>query len=73
MQGKKDMKITTVELTDMTDSDSKEEQDVAVNNICYERVPSTLNILHQVWWVYSIYEQCEERLSIITICVYWGI
>jgi len=45
------MKITTVELTDMTDSDSKEEQDMAVNNICYERVPSKLNInvLHQVF------------------------
>ena len=44
------MMITTVELTDMTDSDGKEEQDIAVNNICYERVPSKLNInvLHQV-------------------------
>ena len=38
------MKVTAVELTDMTDSDSKEEQDIAVNNICYERVPSKLNI-----------------------------
>jgi len=38
------MMITTVELTDMTDSDSKEEQDIAVNNIHYERVPSKLNI-----------------------------
>ena len=44
------MMITAVELTEMTDSDSKEEQDMAVNNICYERVPSELNInvLHQV-------------------------
>ena len=44
------MKITTVELTDMTDSDNKEEPDMAVNNICYERGPSKLNInvLHQV-------------------------
>jgi len=54
------MKDTAVELTDMTESDSKEEQDTAtsVDNICYERVPSKLNILRQVWWVYSIYEQC---------------
>ena len=45
------MKITTVELTDMTDSDSEGEQDTvtAVDNSCYERVPSMLNIWHQVW------------------------
>ena len=44
------MMITAVELTEMTDSDSKEEQDMAVYNICYEKVPSKLNInvLHQV-------------------------
>ena len=38
------MKVITVELTDMADSDSKEEQDTvtAVDNICYERVPSKL-------------------------------
>ena len=42
------MKITAVELTDMTESDSKEEQDTAtsVDNICCERVPSKLNISH---------------------------
>jgi len=36
------VKVTAVELTDMSDSDSKEEQDTAtsVDNICYERVPS---------------------------------
>jgi len=41
------MKITAMELTDMTESDSKEEQDTAtsVDNICYERVPSKLNII----------------------------
>ena len=46
-QGSKmDIKVTTVELTDMTDSDSKEEQDTAtsVDNICYERVPSKLSV-----------------------------
>jgi len=38
------MKVITVELTDMADSDSKEEQDTvtAVDNICYERVPGKL-------------------------------
>ena len=53
------MKVTTVELTDMTDSNSKEEQEeieeqdtaTAVDNICYERVPSKLNVLHRLWWV----------------------
>jgi len=41
-QGRNGMKITTVELTDTTESDSKEEQDTgtSVDNICYERVPS---------------------------------
>ena len=37
------MKVTTaVVLTDLADGDSKEEQDTdtAVDNICYERVPS---------------------------------
>ena len=41
------MKVTAVVLTDFADSDSKEEQDAAVDNICYEKVPSKLNILHQ--------------------------
>ena len=43
------MKVTAVELPDLADSDSKEEQDTAtaVDNICYERVPSKLNIFHQ--------------------------
>jgi len=38
------MKATAVELANMTDIDSKEEQDTAtsVDNICYERVPSKL-------------------------------
>ena len=42
------MKVTAVELTDLADSDSKEEQDtaIAVDNICYEKVPSKF-ILHQ--------------------------
>ena len=44
------MKVTTVELTDIVDSDSKEEQDTAttVDNICYERVPSKLNATHHI-------------------------
>ena len=48
------MKVTAVELADITDTDSKEEQDAAtaVDNICYERVPSKLNILHQVLYVF---------------------
>jgi len=39
-----DIKVTAVELANMTDTDSKEEQDTAtsVDNICYERVPSKL-------------------------------
>ena len=43
------MKVTAVVLTDLPDTDIKEEQDAAtaVDNICYERVPSKLNILHQ--------------------------
>ena len=43
------MKVTAVVLTDLADSDSKEEQDTAtaVDNICYERIPSELNVLHQ--------------------------
>ena len=43
------MKVTAVVLTDLADSDSKEEQDAAtaVDNICYEKVPSKLNVLHQ--------------------------
>jgi len=38
------MKVTAVELTDMVDSDNKEEQDTAtaVDNICYEGVHSRL-------------------------------
>ena len=42
------MKVTAVELTDLADSDSKEEQDTAtaVDNICYEKVLSKLNVLH---------------------------
>jgi len=55
-QGRKGVMITTVELTDMTDSNSKEEQEeieeqdtvTAVDNICYERVPSKFNTWHQV-------------------------
>ena len=45
----KGMRVTAVELTDLADGDSKEEQDTAtaVDNICYEKVPSKLNILHQ--------------------------
>ena len=41
------MKVTAVELTDLADTDSKEEQDAAtaVDNICYERVPGKLNII----------------------------
>ena len=43
------MKVTAVELTDMTDSDCKEEQDTATAvNICYERVPSKLSVLHNI-------------------------
>ena len=40
------MKAVVVGLAEMTDGDSKEEQDTAtaVDNICYERVPSTFNI-----------------------------
>ena len=39
------MKVTAVVLTDLADTDSKEEQDAAtaVDNICYEKVPSKLN------------------------------
>ena len=59
------MKVTTVELTDMTDSASKEEQveieeqdtATAVDNICYERVPSKSNIWHQVWWLVLVVPQ----------------
>ena len=42
----KDVKVTAVELTEMTDSDSEEELDTAtsVDNICYERVPSKLSV-----------------------------
>jgi len=50
------MKVITVELTDMADSDSKEEQDTvtAVDNICYERVPSKPSVLHQLLWVNNL-------------------
>ena len=42
------MKVTAVVLTDLADTDSKEEQDTAtaVDNICYEKLPSK-NVLHQ--------------------------
>ena len=45
-QGRKNMKVTAVELADMTNTDSKDEQDAAtaVDNICNERVPSLLNV-----------------------------
>ena len=38
------MKVTAVELPDLPDTDSKEEQDTAtaVDNICCERIPSEL-------------------------------
>jgi len=47
------VKATAVELTNVTDIDSKEELDTAttVDNICYERVPSKLGVSHQLLWV----------------------
>ena len=41
------MKVTAVELADMTNTDSKDEQDAAtaVDNTSNERVPSKLNVL----------------------------
>ena len=38
-----------MELTDLADTDSKEELDaaIAVDNTCYEKVSSKLNVLHQ--------------------------
>ena len=44
----KGMKVTAVVLTDLADTDSKEEQDTAtaVDNICYEKFPSKLNVSH---------------------------
>jgi len=44
------MKITVVELADISDSDNKEEQDtaMAVDNICYEKIASKLNVLHHI-------------------------
>ena len=44
------MKITAVELADISDSDSKEELDtaMAVDNICYEKIASKLNVLHHI-------------------------
>ena len=51
-QGSKmDIKVTAVELANMTDTDSKEEQDTAtsVDNICYERVPSKLSNIGQLF------------------------
>ena len=59
------MMITTVELTDMPDGNSKEEQEeieeqdtvTAVDNICYESIPSKLNIWHQRWLVKVDYIQ----------------
>ena len=40
------MKVTAVELADMTNTDSKEEQDAAtaVDNTSKERVPGKLNV-----------------------------
>ena len=50
------MKATGVELTNVTDIESKEELDTAttVDNICYERVPSKPRLLHQLLWVYNL-------------------
>ena len=44
------MKVTAVELADITDGDSKEEQDTAtaVDNICNERVPGKLNVYYGI-------------------------
>ena len=49
-QGRKGMKVTAVELAEIPDTDSKEAQDTAtaVDNICYERIPSELNVLHRL-------------------------
>jgi len=60
-QGRKGVMITTVELTDMTDSNSKEEQEeieeqdtvTAVDNICYEKFASKLNVLHHILLFHS--------------------
>ena len=44
-KGIKGMKVTVVELADITDIDSKEQDAAtAVDNICYERLPSKLNV-----------------------------
>ena len=45
------MKVTAVELPEIPDTDSKEEQDTAtaVDNICYERIPSELKSLNLSW------------------------
>ena len=49
------MKITAVELADISDSDSKEELDtaMAVDNICYEKIASKLNVLHHILLFHS--------------------
>ena len=41
------MKVTAVELAEIPDTDSKEEQDTdtAVDNICYEQIPSELKCI----------------------------
>ena len=49
-QGRKGMKVTAVELADMTNTDSKEQQDTAaaVDNTSSERVPSKLKCIWHV-------------------------
>ena len=70
------MKVTAVELPEIPDTDSKEEQDAAtaVDNTSNERVPSKLNVLgiwHQLWSVSYIHEhkrlnipQCERHIDL---------
>jgi len=50
------VKATAVELTNVTDIDSKEELDTAttVDNMCYERVPGKPGVLHQLLWVSNL-------------------
>ena len=50
------VKATAVELTNVTDIDSKEELDTAttVDNMCYERVPGKPGVLHQLLWVNNL-------------------
>jgi len=52
-----------VELTDMVDSDNKEEQDTAtaVDNICYERVHSRL--IYCITYQPKIFHLCEHKAT----------